>query len=177
VVGGGRDRGVPGDPLPRDRPGHAGRPQAGQPGAGRRPRRLASAGQVWADSAGILRDFPVLGTGLGASPRLYPHYKSADQAQTTALSSLLEWAVEAGIAGLVLLALATAWCARRLPGALARVGTADRALAFGLVGAATSFGLLSAIHWTVELSAIALAASALGGAWDRWLAGGTDLFV
>ena len=38
-------------------------------------------------------------------------------------------------------------------------------------------GLFSAIHWTVELSAIALAASAVAGTANRWLAGGTDLFV
>ena len=62
-------------------------------------------------------------------------------------------------------------------GAVRRVGTADRALAFGLIGAAASFSLYSAVHWTVELAAVAVAASAWGGTWNRWLAGGTDLFV
>ena len=137
----------------------------------------ASTTRVWADSAAILRDFPALGSGLGSFAAIYPHYKSGDPARTTALSSLLQWAIEAGAAGLLLLALAAIWCARRLPPALRAVGTADRALAFGLVGAVACFGLFSAVHWTVELSAVALSASAVGGAWDRWLAGGTDLFV
>ena len=73
--------------------------------------------------------------------------------------------------------VATLWCLCRLPAAIRRVGTADRALAFGLLGAAACFALLSAIHWTVELAAIALAASAVAGTCERWLAGGTDLFV
>jgi hypothetical protein len=46
-----------------------------------------------------------------------------------------------------------------------------------LIGAAAGFTLFSAVHWTVELGSVALAASALGGTWNRWLAGGTDLFV
>ena len=69
------------------------------------------------------------------------------------------------------------WCLFRLPGAVRRVGTADRSLVFGLIGAAAGFSLYSAVHWTVELAAVAVAASALGGTWNRWLAGGTDLFV
>ena len=65
----------------------------------------------------------------------------------------------------------------RLPGGLKRVGSADRSLAYGLIGAAVGFSLLSVVHWTVELPAVAISASALGGTWNRWLAGGTDLFV
>ena len=70
-----------------------------------------------------------------------------------------------------------AWCLYRLPGAMRRVGTADRSLAYGLIGAASGFSLYAAAHWSVELPAVAVAASALGGTWNRWLAGGTDLFV
>ena len=58
-----------------------------------------------------------------------------------------------------------------------RVGSADRTLAYGLIGAALGFSLWSVVHWTVELPAVAISASALGGTWNRWLAGGTDLFV
>ena len=70
-----------------------------------------------------------------------------------------------------------AWCLFRLPGAVRRVGTADRSLVFGLIGAALSFTLYSAVHWTVELTAVAVVASAWGGTLNRCLAGGTDLFV
>ena len=65
----------------------------------------------------------------------------------------------------------------RLPACLKRVGSADRTLAYGLIGAALGFSLWSVVHWTVELPAVAISASALGGTWNRWLAGGTDLFV
>ena len=63
------------------------------------------------------------------------------------------------------------------PAVLKRVGSADRTLAYGLIGAAIGFSLWSVVHWAVELPAVAISASALGGTWNRWLAGGTDLFV
>jgi hypothetical protein len=93
------------------------------------------------------------------------------------MSSLLQWGVESGSIGLALLGAMVVWSLWRLRGAVLRVGTADRTLAFGLIGAALGFGLWSAVHWAVELPAVAISASALGGTWNRWLAGGTDLFV
>ena len=81
------------------------------------------------------------------------------------------------LAGLGLLALGGLWSLWRLPACLKRVGSADRALARGMIGAVVGFGLWSALHWTVELPAVAISASALGGTWNRWIAGGTDLFV
>jgi O-antigen ligase len=93
------------------------------------------------------------------------------------MSSLLQWWVESGVVGLGLLGLAALWGLIRLPGAIGRVGSADRALALGLIGAVICFGIVSGLHWTVELVAVALAASAVGGTCNRWLAGGTDLFV
>ena len=69
------------------------------------------------------------------------------------------------------------WVLYRLPGVIKRVGSADRTLAYGLIGAAIGFSLWSVVHWAVELPAVAISASALGGTWNRWLAGGTDLFV
>ena len=132
---------------------------------------------TWAESIPILRDFPVIGTGCGTFATVHPYYKTRDGARNTAMSSVLQWAVESGAVGLGLLATAGLWCLIRLPGAIGRVGTADRALAFGLLGSLACFGLFSAIHWTVELASIALAASAVAGTANRWLAGGTDLFV
>ncbi len=132
---------------------------------------------TWSESLPILRDFPIVGTGLGTFPAVHPYYKTRDAAPNTAMSSLLQWAVESGAVGLGLLATAGLWCLVRLPGAIDRVGTADRALAFGLLGSMTCFGLFSAIHWTVELAAVALAAAAVAGTGNRWLAGGSDLFV
>jgi hypothetical protein len=136
-----------------------------------------AAERVWRNAARMAADYPLVGTGAGAFAAAFPFYKSFDAAPNTAQSSLIQWWVEAGAAGLALLGLALLWSLCRMPGAVRRVGTADRSLAFGLIGAATSFSLFSAVHWTVELSAVALAASAWGGTWNRWLAGGTDLFV
>lgn len=138
---------------------------------------LRLAPRVWADAIPIIRDFPWLGTGMGSFPAIFPSYKTRDEAHTTALSSLLQWCVESGAAGMAVLAIGLLWCLWRLPGAIGRVGTADRPLAFGLIGAASAFSLFSVVHWSVELAAIAIAASALAGACNRWLAGGTDLFV
>jgi hypothetical protein len=133
--------------------------------------------RIWSDALAITRDFPALGTGLGTFPTVFPYYKTQDASPTTAASSLLQWWVETGYVGLGLVAVAALWCLARLPGALRAVGTADCALAFGLIGTAIGFTLLSTVHWTIELSSVALAASAVGGTWNRWLAGGTDLFV
>jgi hypothetical protein len=90
---------------------------------------------------------------------------------------LLQCAVESGAVGLGIVGLAAFWCLFRLPVCLKRVGSADRTLAYGLIGAALGFTLWSVVHWTVELPVVAISASALGGTWNRWLAGGTDLFV
>jgi hypothetical protein len=131
----------------------------------------------WAESLPIVRDFAWLGTGFGSFDTIHAYFKTQDPTAAVATSSLLRCAVEAGLAGLGLLALAGLWSLWRVPGCLKRVGTADRALAHGLIGAAVGFSLWSALYWTVELPSVAISASALGGTWNRWLAGGTDLFV
>lgn len=125
----------------------------------------------------VAREFPLVGAGLGAFPAVAPYFKATDATPTTAHSTLLRWAAESGVAGLGLLALGLLWVLLRLPGALRRVGTADRHLALGVVGAGGAFLVATALHWTAELPAIALAACAFAGTCDRWLAGGTDLFV
>ncbi len=133
--------------------------------------------RLWAECRPILEDFPAVGTGFGTFPTVYAYFKTEDVPSGPAMSSALRWAVEAGWAGIALLALAALWSICRLPSCLGRVGSADRALARGLIGAAVGFSLWSILHWTVELPAVAISASALGGTWNRWLAGGTDLFV
>ena len=133
--------------------------------------------QTWRESWAILRDFPIVGTGLGSFATVHPYYKGGDVDPNSAMSSLLQWGVEAGAVGLALGATLAFWALIRLPGAIGRVGTADRALPYALVGSLVGFGLFSAIHWTVELPAVALAIAAVAGTANRWLSGGTDLFV
>ncbi len=132
---------------------------------------------VWSETVPILHDFPLVGTGLGSFGSIHPFWKAQDAASTTAASSLLQCAVESGAIGLGLMAAAALWSICRLPFCLRSVGTADRTLAYGLIGAALGFTLWSVVHWAVEVPAVAISASALGGTWNRWLAGGTDLFV
>ena len=136
-----------------------------------------SSRQFWLDSLPIVRDFPALGTGLGSFGTIHAYFKTQDAPAGLAASSLLRCAVEAGLAGLALLAIAGLWSLWRVPACLKRVGSADRALVHGLIGAVVGFSLWSLLHWTVELPAVAISASALGGTWNRWIAGGTDLFV
>jgi hypothetical protein len=151
------------------------REAAGRPSLPRIDWEAAKA--TWAESLPIFRDFPVLGTGFGTFPTAHPYYKTRDGSRNTAMSSLLEWAVESGAVGIGLLVTAGLWSMIRLPGAIGRVGTADRALPFGLLGSVVGFVLFSTIHWTVDLTAVALGAAAVAGTANRWLAGGTDLFV
>ena len=132
---------------------------------------------MWTESLPLLRDFPLVGTGLGSFATIYPYVKTHDASLNTAMSTLLQCGVESGVAGLSLLVMAALWCLFRLPFCLKRVGAADRTLAYGLLGAALGFSVWSVLHWTVELPAVAISASALGGTCNRWLAGGTDLFV
>jgi hypothetical protein len=132
---------------------------------------------IWRDSFSVFSDFPIVGTGMGSFPAIHPYVKSQDASSTTAMSSLVQWGVESGSIGLAILVAMVLWSLCRLPSALKRVGSADRTLAYGLIGAALGFSLWSIVHWAVELPAVAISASALGGTWNRWLAGGTDLFV
>jgi hypothetical protein len=132
---------------------------------------------LWSDALRILGDFPWLGTGFGSFGTIHAYYKTQDPSATAALSSLLRCAVEAGIVGFALPVLAGLWSLSRLPARLRQVGSADRTLAHGLLGALVGLGLWSSVSWTIELPAVAIAASALGGMWNRWMAGGTDLFV
>ncbi|MGC8639349.1 MAG: O-antigen ligase family protein [Isosphaeraceae bacterium] len=141
------------------------------------PPDLVLARSLWSTSLRILREFPLVGAGLGSFPTIHPYFKAVAVSSTTAMSSVLQWGAEAGSAGLGLLVLALLWSLIRLPAGLKKVSSIDQSLAHGLIGAAVSIGLLSVVHWTTELCAIAISVSAMAGVCNRWLAGGTDLFV
>ena len=65
----------------------------------RRP-DVATARALWGEAWRSIREFPLVGSGLGTSPRSIPYFKDLDMSSTTAMSSLLQWGVEAGAAGL-----------------------------------------------------------------------------
>ena len=138
---------------------------------------FAEAKAGWLDGARVVREHPIWGAGFGSYPTVAPLTKTVEETPGTAGSSLIQWGAEAGLAGLALVGLGAVWFVVRVPRAIARVGSADRPMAAGLLGSAVGFGLASTVGWTVQLPAVALAASAMIGVLDRWLAGGSDLFV
>src|SRR6185437_12265381 len=71
---------------------------------------LVTSARVWSAAWRIVGDFPIAGVGLGGFASIYPSYKARDEAQTTALSSLLQWWVESGALGMVLLLAGGLWC-------------------------------------------------------------------
>jgi O-antigen ligase len=121
--------------------------------------------------------FPVAGVGLGGFDAIYPQVKRHDARSSHLAGSVLQFWAETGVAGGLLIAAGRVWAAWRLPGAWKRVGTADRALAGGMLGTLAAFAAASFVHWTVALPCVAVAAAAVAGTINRWLAGGTDLFL
>ncbi len=60
--------------------------------------------RIWKDSSGIVRDFPVAGTGFGSFVNIYPKYRSVPDARTLdhAHNDYLELLTEGGLIGFVL---------------------------------------------------------------------------
>jgi hypothetical protein len=146
------------------------------------PARPGDAG--WAQSLDVQKEavrmglrFPVAGVGLGGFDAIYPQVKRHDARSSHLAGSVLQFWAETGVAGGLLIAAGLVWAVWRLPGAWRRVGTADRALAGGMLGTLAAFAAASFVHWTVALPCVAVAAAAVAGTINRWLAGGTDLFL
>ena len=133
--------------------------------------------QVWTEAVRLGLRFPYFGTGLNSFGAVHSQVKHDDAGSSTALSSVLQWWAETGMAGVALVLVGLLWSLRKLPAAWSRVGSADRALPAALLGSAISFGLYSCMAWTIQLPAIAIAAAAICGSINRWLVGGTDLFL
>lgn len=109
-------------------------------------RRLAFEGAV-----AIVRDFPLLGTGLGTFTDMFPAYRSSEISTVgvwdRAHNTLLEIAVELGIpAALLVAAMSLSLLLRLLWGALKRRRDAH----FALVGFGTA--LLGSLHSLVDFS-------------------------
>lgn len=132
---------------------------------------------LWKHGMEVGLQYAVLGVGMNAFNAIVPQIKGVDAANSTAGSSVLQWAVEGGLVSLALLVAVFVWIAWRLPAAWKRVGGADRALPAGLMGSLFAFALFSSIHWSIQLMVVALVAAGVAGVANRWLAGATDLFV
>ena len=76
---------------------------------------------IWTTSAKAVNEFAMTGSGLGTFPKLYPHYEAPDEVDPTyinhAHNDLLEYVVELGLPGLVLVGAFLIWWVRRVRGA------------------------------------------------------------
>ncbi|MBD3868544.1 MAG: O-antigen ligase family protein [Acidobacteria bacterium] len=118
---------------------------------------------AWSDSLGIIRDYPVAGTGLGTFSQVYPSYRSPEIRRffDHLHNDLLQWIVETGFIGLLLL-LPLAWnVARRTAAA---VGGRFGATAVGFGAGLAAIVLYSMFDFPFHLPAIAALAAILAGA-------------
>lgn len=132
---------------------------------------------LWSNAVVVAKSFPIAGVGLGASGDLWPYLKRHDVTSSTAQSAVLQWWAETGCAGVLLVGIGLVWMVCRAPGAWSAIGTNERPMAAGLLGSVLGLLAFSCIHWSIEQPAIALASAAILGCMNRWLSGGTDLFV
>lgn len=133
--------------------------------------------ELWKGAWRTGRDSPWFGVGLGAFGAVVPQIKRFDAASETAASALFQWWAETGLAGVFVLAAGLCWVVWNLRGAWDRVGQADRSLSAGMIGSLSAFAVFSLVHWSIQGLAISLSAAAVLGTANRWLAGGTDLFL
>lgn len=92
---------------------------------------LGSRLSLWQDSFDMIRDFPLLGAGLGAWHELYPRYQRPSASPTfyrEAHNDYLQLLAETGLFGFALLGLGVFQCGRMALGAHARAPAHLRAL-------------------------------------------------
>lgn len=85
---------------------------------------LGSRVALWHDSLKMIRDFPMLGVGLGAWSDLFPRYQRPSTSETfyrEAHNDYVQLLAEAGLIGFMLLGLGLCQCARIALGALPQV--------------------------------------------------------
>lgn len=118
---------------------------------------------AWRDSLGIVRDYPVTGTGLGTFSHVYPTYRSPEIRKffDHLHNDLLQWIVETGFLGLILFLPLGFRTGRRAVAAVAgRYGTGAIGFGVGLV----VILMYSMFDFPFHLPAIAALAAILAGA-------------
>jgi O-antigen ligase len=117
---------------------------------------------VWADTARMALDFPVVGTGFGTFAAVYPLYRSPevrlffDHAHNDALQAL----AEGGVIGVTLLALILVPVFRRIVGAFTGAGGT---LAIGFAAGLTALLLHELIDFNLHIPANAALAAIMAG--------------
>jgi len=115
--------------------------------------------EVWRDSLGALRDFPVTGAGLGSFRSLYPRYKSGNfTSETThAENDYIQWTMETGFLGLALLVLIASTFARHVVHRLKkRKDIYSRSLAYGALFSISTMSFHNFMDFNMHIPSNAL---------------------
>lgn len=119
---------------------------------------------IWSQAAGALRSFVLVGSGLGTFPRLFPAFRVGGEGVLLdhAHNDLLEYAVETGVAGLLLL-LASALLLRRAARGRWVVPGPAAFLRGAALGSVAVIALHSLTDFNLAIPSNALTAAALLG--------------
>jgi Flp pilus assembly protein TadD len=118
-------------------------------------------------SLAMLRDFPLLGAGLGAWPDLFARYDDGPYsrfAPRQAHNDYLQLAAETGVAGALLVLAAAFGLALCLGRGLARRSSASRPLVAALSAALAGLAVHETVDFDLQIPAIAVLAAVLAGA-------------
>lgn len=119
---------------------------------------------VWNDGLKALSDFPLTGAGLGSYRTIYPRYKSGAflSESTHAENEYLEWAMETGFLGIVLMSLAVLNFTFQV---LSRLNTRRdpylRSLSYGALFSLTSLGIHNLMDFNTHIPSNALTLTAI----------------
>ncbi|PYV29680.1 MAG: hypothetical protein DMG09_29455, partial [Acidobacteria bacterium] len=114
---------------------------------------------VWRDSLGSVRDFPVIGAGLGSFRSLYPRYKTGNflSETTHAENDYIQWTMETGFLGLALLVLVASIFAHHVACRLKkRKDYYSRSLAYGALFSITSVSFHNFMDFNMHIPSNAL---------------------
>jgi O-antigen ligase len=127
---------------------------------------VAGRSAVWSATWRMALDHPLLGTGLGTFPETLPRYRPASVqfSYTEAHQDPLQWFAEAGLLGLVGLAVVLVGAAAAVRRALHLPAQTDRCLALGVSAGLMAIALHGLVDFNFHIPANALIAAVLLGA-------------
>ncbi len=131
---------------------------------------------LWEDSLGIVRDFPVLGVGLGCWPELFPHYHRPPWRSGRFLEThndYLQLVAETGVVGFALFAWFFYNAAFRILTRMRTIAAGAQATFAALVSGLTVMAVHECVDFNLQIPANALLFTVMLGLANR-LAPGPD---
>ncbi len=122
--------------------------------------------QIWNDCLRAIPDYALTGSGLGSFRLIYPRYKTGlfGSETTHAESEYLEWVLETGLAGSVLLlVLGFAFARQVLPKLTSRKDATARCLGYGALFSLASLSFHNALDFNLHIPSNALNFAAIAG--------------